>query len=361
MKAIVDPHNFKKELGKVAPAINHSTVLPILESVKLEFGKGELVMTATDLRTTIVTRMDCECTKPFTVVVDFKMLNDSFKILSSPVLIEEKKNSIELKADDYKSKLPTAGPVDTFPSMPDDNFSFRFNADADFFQALKFADQCKWVDEDRTNLNSACIHFKEDHLVIVGTDAFVLYTKKLEINTGKNHKSLIRDNHFIEAVKDLKSAEVFIGEKFVKVTDINSTIITTLQNATYADYHVLFPNNIEYNFEANRTDFITALSRASVTANKATKMCALNFKGNSISITSQDLDFQMEGEVNFKANHSVGIDAIGVNASQLTKILSMLDGEEIKMSISSPTRSMFIKNSKSDEVLCLLQPLMLNN
>lgn len=212
------------------------------------------------------------------------------------------------------------------------------------------------------NQNTACLHFKKDTLSVVGTDAFIFYKKDFKIKTNKQHQSLV-NGKFVRAVKDFQDSKISVSEKYVKVDNGSTTIITIVQDSKYCNYQSILREGLVYNFESNRVDFMSALTKASVTSAKSTKMCALNFNGDpsAIKISSIDVDFAKEGEVSLRVIHEVSIDAIGVNAGQLLKLLNLLDSENVKMAIESATRSIYLKNDDSDDVLCLIQPLMLNN
>jgi DNA polymerase-3 subunit beta len=362
MKAIIDPHLAVKELKKLSLIISKNTILPILSMVRMDFDKSSVSITASDLETTIVTKMNCEGKSPFSVVVDFADLLEIMNKLKEPVTIEEDEKVVSIRSDDAKFKLPKGGKPSDFPSVPEENFNFSFKADMDFFEALYSADQCKNPNEMMVSSSTACIDFKKDILSIVGTDAFVLFKKDFKIKTGKHHQSLV-GGKFVAAVKHFQDAEIFIGEKFVKASDSNTIITTRVQDAKYCQYGSILPETVDYNLEINRSSLISAINTVSTTSSKSTRMCALHFNGdpNKIKITSEDIDFGKEGEIFVRASHEVQIEAIGISASQFLKLLGVLDDENIKLSIRTATQSIFLKNAQSNDTLCLLQPLMLNN
>lgn len=359
MKAIVNTSLLGKELRKMSEVISKITVLPILSNVKLEFEKGKVTIYATDLETTLVSKINCECQKPFTIVVDHASILDICNKLNEPVTIEEKDNQILVYGDDSKYKIPKEAKESEFPNIPDENFLFSIDVESDFFTALYSADSCKNPNDTMTTTNTACLDFRKDALTIVGTDAFALYKKDFKIKTGQQTQSLARGK-FVQAVKHFESGKLSIGEKFAKVESGDMIVITRLQEGKYCNYNVVLPETIEYNLTINRTDLIAAINKTSITASKITRLCVLNFESTGIKITSKDIDFGKEGESNIRASHKVEIDAIGVNGNQLLHILNLLDSEEVDISVTSPSKSLYLKPSGDDSVLCLLQPLMIN-
>lgn len=358
MKAIVNTNLLGKELKKMAHVISKNTVLPILSCIKLEFGKGKLTVTATDLETTLSSTINCECPKPFTIVVDFLSISDICNKLNEPVTIEAKENQILIYGDDSKYKIPIGGKESEFPNIPEESFLFTVDVESEFFTSLYSADSCKNPSDLMVRMNTACLDFKKDALTIVGTDALMMYKKTFSIKGAKEQQSLV-GGKFVSIVTRLQDGKLSIGEKFIKLESGDTTAITRLQDGKFVDYTCVWPSPIEYNFKANRVDFITALNKASTTANSTTKACTINFNPDKIKITSQDIDLEKEGESNLRATHTVDIEAIGVNSKQLLHILSLLSSEDVDISITSPTRSIVLKPSDDESTMCLLQPIMI--
>lgn len=360
MKAVVNTTLLRKEFERVSEIVSHVTVLPILSCVKLAFEKGCVIITASDLETTIISKIEGECKSPFTIVVDFASLADILKKLpDQPITIEESEKAITIFADQSKFKLPKAAKESEFPVVPEESFEFSVDVDAAFFSSLYNADSCKNTNDMMTTTNTACIDFKKDKLSIVGTDAFLFYKNDLKIKTGKISQSLVRGK-FVKVVKSFDGGKLSIGEKFVKVERGSIVIITRVQDNKYCQYESILPKEISYNISVNRVDLIAAINRVSTTADKATRTCALNFIEGKIKICSQDIDFEKEGESSVAAIHDVGFAAIGVNGNQLLKLLLLLDSEEVKISATDPKRSIYLKQSDTDDILCLLQPIALN-
>jgi len=361
MKAIINPTLVGKELKKCSLVVNRNTIIPILECVKLHFSKNVLTITITDLETTMISKVTCECKDDFVIIVAHSSFLDVLSKENTPLSIELLKSGIQLKSDDAVYKLPIGGGVTEFPVVPDEEFDFSFAADVNFFAALYGADQCKNINDMLVTTNTACIDFKGDIISVVGTDAFVFYKKDFKIKTNKVKQSLVRSK-FVHAVKDFEEAKISVSEKFVKADNGTISIITRAQDNKYCQYEIILKKDINYNVEFNRRDFIYALTKASITSSKATKMCAINFNGNPnlVKISSVDVDFEKEGEVSLRGIHEVSISAIGVNSAQLLKLLNLLESENVKLAIESETKSVYLKNDDCDDVLCLIQPLMLN-
>lgn len=111
MKAIINPTLVGKELKKCSQIVNRNTVIPILECVKLQFEKNGLTITTTDLETTIVSKVSCECKDGFVMIVDMASFIDVLSKESTPLTVELLKSGIQITSDNAKYKLPIGGGV----------------------------------------------------------------------------------------------------------------------------------------------------------------------------------------------------------------------------------------------------------
>lgn len=359
MKAIVQSQGLAKELKKISPLIKKTTVLPILSCVQLCFEKSKLTITGTDLETTVVATMDCECKTAFTIVVDFESLIDVCSKIFELISIDVTGEDILITSDDSKFKF-TKTNEEHFPAIEKEEFNLYIDVDEDFFYALSSANSCKSDDQFKVSMNEACIHLKKDSITVIGTDAFLAYKKDFKIKTGKESKVMVGEQ-FVQLAKSFTEGKVSIGDKFVKAESGTMTVISLLSESKFCAYEGIIPSEIEFNFKANRKDLINSLSFASVAAAKSTHLCAINFNGEGVKVESKDIDYGKDAETKVKAIHTVEIKAIGVNGSQMLKLLNFFDSEEIEIAFRGENNTMFLRPFGEPGTLCLLQPLALSS
>ena len=358
MKAIVDAQLFVKELKKLSPVIKQSTIIPILTCVKLVFEKEKVTITATDLETTVLLTTNCECKKPFSFIVQYSDIVDMCSKLNEPITIELSGDNIVITGDNSKLKIARIIDEKSFPNVDEEEFEATFDADADFFEALLHANSCRSTDDFKTNMNEACIHLKGKELTVVGIDAYVAYKRDFKIKTGIEAKAMVKEQ-FVQMVKGFLSAKISVGTKFVKAEAEDITVITRRSESVFCNYESILPEEIKFNFCANRPTLVKSLSIASSSAAKSTGLCAINFKESTAVITSQDISYNKESETKLLVQQSVEIEAIGVSAPQLLKLLNFFDSNEIDMGFRGANHTIFLRPSGEPNVLCLIQPLSL--
>ena len=120
MRFIVSTSTLLKQLLAVNGASSSSTVLPILENFLFEIKEGSLIISATDLQTSMTTSLPVESKEEGKVAVPSKILLETLKTLpDQPIAfnIDDNTFAIEISAGDGKYKLSGENGED-FPKIP---------------------------------------------------------------------------------------------------------------------------------------------------------------------------------------------------------------------------------------------------
>jgi len=359
MKAVINSTEIEKELKLIAPVIKKNHVIPITSAVLMEFTKNSVKVTGTDLNTTAIFTMKCECSKPFDVVMEFEDILKVCSKLSEPITIELNDKNIILSSTNYKGKFPKIGEREHFPKATDDELPLTVDVDCDFFYALSNASTCKSKEDLKVQMNMPCIDFKKKKgLTVVGTDANFLYLKDLEAKPNKDARIMIPDS-FVQITKSFQDTTLWASDKWIKAESGNKTIFSRLGEAAYVSYEVILPKDAVYNFKADKNELKKALQIVGVTANITTSMCVLMFKEKQLVINSQDMDFEKEGETTVPVEHTVDFEKICISGGFMLHLLNLIDSEQIEMAFTLPSKTIYLKPVGDDTVTCLLQPLMM--
>ena len=342
MKAVINSAELERELKQIAPVIRKNNVIPITGGVLMEFTKNELKVTGTDMETTAIFIMKCECTKVFDVVIGYEDIAKVCSRLSEPITIELKDKTIHISGANSNFKFPKLGEAEHFPLTTDEELDLSVDVDCDFFYALGNASTCRNKEDLKVQMNMACADFKKkDSVSLVGTDANYLYTKKVAAKPNKDARVMIPES-FVQLTKTFQDATIWASEKWIKVESGNKIIYSRLGENKYVAYEMILPKDAVYNFKADKNDFKKALQIVGVTSNTKTNMCELTFKDGEVLINSKDIDFEKEGETKFSAEHSVDFQSIGINGSFMLHLLNIIDTEEVEMAFAAPNRTIYI-------------------
>lgn len=141
-------------------------------------------------------------------------------------------------------------------------------------------------------------------------------------------------------------------------------MVCRLIDARYPDYNAVIPKENPHLLVANRMDFLTSLKRIAIYANKTTNQVILNINDGSLTVSAQDLDFSNEATEQLNCTYEGEPLTIGFNAKFLIEMLNVLESEEIKLELSTPTRAGILLPSEEEEgehIMMLVMPVMLSN
>lgn len=363
MKATINHSALLKELKKMSLAVKKNAIIPILSAVKFEFGKNTVRIICTDLETTYVSNVDCECKTEFNLAIEYSDIVDVCSKANAPLSIElkEKDSIVVIKSDKAIWKLAIHDET-TFPSIPDEEWLLEISVDGYFFYHLSNANTCRSKELLKVSINMACIDVSKNEINLVGTDGFILYKKAIQQKSKKDLKVMVCDV-FVQLCKFFQESRISIGEKFIKVEYDDQIIISRLSENKFVDYKFAIPQGVDFNFSSSRDDLKNALSSVNVAANKKAPTCLFRFnKGyDNLNLYSQDVDFNKDAEIDIISSHSIDFEAIRLNIHLTEHVLSMMPTESIQMSFTAPHKPVLMKPDEEDGLMCLIMPIMLND
>lgn len=371
MKFSISSSDLLKQLQIVSGAINSNPVLPILEDFLFTIKNNVLNIAATDLETSITTEIDVMSDSDGLVAIPAKILLDTLKALpQQPITfsVNEDNYSIEITSAYGKYKLAGENGAD-FPSIPsaDDEATIAIPA-AMLSQGINKTIFATSNDELRPAMTGVYFQIDENKLTFVATDAH-----KLVRYSFTDIKSDTATNFIVpkKALNLLKNAlpqndEVKISynkaNAFFSFGNVN--MVCRLIDARYPDYNAVIPIDNPNKFTVNRSDFQNSLKRIAIYANKTTNQVILNINDKSLTVSAQDLDFSNEATEQLTCSFNGDPLTIGFNAKFLVEMLNVMEGDEIRMELSTPTRAGIIKPTEEvdgEDILMLVMPVMLSN
>ena len=131
MKFIVSSEILLKKLQLIGGVLNSSNTLPILDDFLFKIKKGELSITASDLETTMETKIAIEAKEDGVIAIPAKLLLDTLKTFPDQPLtftIDTSTFGIEISSDYGKYKLNGHDGTE-FPKTPKLEYSVEFECE----------------------------------------------------------------------------------------------------------------------------------------------------------------------------------------------------------------------------------------
>jgi DNA polymerase III subunit beta len=372
MKFSVSSSDLLKQLQLAAGVINSSPVLPILEDFLFTIKNNELTISATDLETSITTKLEVQSDGDGLVAVPAKILLDTLKALpQQPITFHVKTDeafAIEITSSYGKYKLAGEDGAD-YPRIPEPEEVEHITIPTSMLsQGISKTIFATSSDELRPAMTGVYFQIEEDRLTFVATDAHKLVRYSfLDVKSNATTSFIVPK----KALNLLKNALPSGGEVKISYDKSNAFfhfgdihLSCRLIDARYPDYNAVIPIDNPHSFLVLKSDFQNSLKRIAIYANKTTNQVVLNISDKSLTVSAQDLDFSNEATEQLPCSFDGANLNIGFNAKFLVEMLNVLESDEIKMELSTPTRAGILRPAEkpdNEDILMLVMPVMLSN
>ncbi len=369
MKFIVSSGLLLKNLQSISGIISTNNVLPILEDFMFHLQKDKLTLSSTDLETMMKVHIDVQSKEEGKICIQAKVLMEYLKNLpEQPITfdINKKDNGIEITSDQGKYKI-VGEDANSFPTEPSDDGTTEFTMSAaELSDGIAKTMIAVSNDDLRPAMSGVYFELSKNILTLVATDAHRL------VRCIKSKTNCPKEDTFIvpkKALNQLKntlgnSTEVTVSynSNFLFVRNENFQLSSRLIDAKFPDYKVVIPADNPYKLSLHRADFVSALRRVSVFANKSTNQVVLDIVGNELHLYAQDVDFSFEGNERMQCQYQGEDMKIAFNGKLMLELVQVVDSDEIVFELSTPTRAGIIKpvdKKDNEDLLMLLMPLMI--
>ena len=372
MKFIVSSTKLLKQLQGISGVLNNSNTLPILDNFLFEINNTNLVVSASDLETTMTTELQVESKDKGNIAIPAKLLLDTLKTFPDQPLtfsINEGKNAIEISSDYGKYKL-SGHSGSEFPKAPPLEGAAILEVDANVVSCgINKTIFATGTDDLRPVMCGVYLQLSPDNITFVATDAHKLVRYGRRDAKSEASSSFILPKKALNLLRNmLNTSEGKVKIQYNKTNAQFSsnevTLICRLIDGKYPNYEAVIPKENPNRLTVDRDAFLSSLRRVSIFSNKTTHQVRLKMMGSELSISAEDLDFSNEASERLTCDYNGEDMEIGFNSKFLVDMLSNLESENINLEMSAPNRAGLIIPSEkedSEDILMLVMPVMLNS
>ena len=369
MKFTISSGTLQKHLNLAGGAITANPVVPILENFLFAIEGAELVISATDLETSIVTRTEVQADGDFKVAIPAKLITDTLKALpEQPVTFEiDDKLGIQITSAYGKYKLAGADAND-YPNLPQPEDVEKISASvATLERAINKTLFATTTDELRPAMMGVYFEVEGSEVNFVATDAHKLVKFSVKEMSGSASGTFIVPRKALTLVKNAAHGNDEIHMSFNRKNaffDVGTTHIGCLLiNANFPDYNNVIPRENPKTLTVDRGDLQSSLKRIALYANKTTNQVQLDLAEGSLTLQGRDADFANEATEQLTCTYEGEPLKIAFNAKFLVEMLSALESESITMKFSEPNRAAIMtpgSEEEGEETLMLVMPVMVH-
>ncbi len=372
MKFVVSSTELLNHLQAISKVINTKNTLPILDNFLFKLEGNSLEITASDLETTLITRLKLEnVSESGAIAVPAKFLTEYLSKFSEQPLtfdIDNATFSIRIHSETGESNIMGYDWED-FPQLPElkqDMVSpLRVPAEV-VLQGVAKTIFATGDDELRPVMNGIFVEMTEDNLTFVASDSHMLVRyRRNDVKADKAGSFILpkKPAGLLRTVlaKEQGDVEIMFDDKNAQFRLSDYTMVCRLVEGTYPAYNSVIPVENPNKMIIDRVEFLGSLRRVAMFTNQATNLVKIELKGNGMTIFAQDIDFSIAGHETLKCQYDGDNMNIGFKADFLAEILANLSSGDISLEMSDPSRASLVLPVQSEiegeDVLMLIMPM----
>jgi len=375
MKFVVSSTELLGHLQAISRVISSKNTLPILDNFLFNLAGNDLEITASDLESTLITRMKLENTSGDGIIaLPARILLDTLKEFSvQPLAFDINLDTLAVVITSENGKFNVMGQngID-FPALPsirkEKKFSFGINADV-MLAGINKTLFATADDELRPVMGGIFVEASTDKITFVASDAHKLVRYQRSDSHADENASFILPKKPASLLRNILPREE--GPVTVEFDDKNAffilndyKVVCRLVEGNYPNYNSVIPKNNPRKITIDRVEFYNTLKRVSVFSNQASNLVKLQLKGNQATVSAQDLDFSISAYEKIKCQYEGDDMEIGFKSVFLLEILANIASQDVMIELADPTRAgLFLPGepeNESEDLLMLLMPMMIN-
>lgn len=373
MKFVISSSVLSSRLMTIGRVIVQKNTIPILDCFCFDIQGTTLTITASDNDTTLTAKADLnECDSDVRFAVNAKTLQDAIKEIPDQPLecylnTESYELTVEYQNGQYKLMGQSAEEYPT-PAISDET---RLEFDLECQKLVPSITRCMIAaanDTLRPQLNTICFDIHSQEVSLVSSNGNQLALTKLampELNAEGSYLLGTRPASLLKGMLAKAEGNVHfsLGQRTAIVHTEEYSLTSRLVEGRFPNYRSVIPQDNPNIVTVNRQALVSALRRVLVFANAQAVLVKFRLGPNTMNISSQDIDFGKSAEENMLCDYMGTPMRIAFKGSVLLDLINNIEGDDITLKLSDPSRAGLIvpaKQKEGEEVLMLIMPSVFN-
>ena len=374
MKFVISSSVLSSRLMTIGRVIVQKNTIPILDCFCFDIQGTTLTITASDNDTTLTAKAELnECDSDVRFAVNAKTLQDAIKEIPDQPLecylnTESYELTVEYQNGQYKLMGQSAEEYPT-PAISDET---RLEFDLECQKLVPSITRCMIAaanDTLRPQLNTICFDIHSQEVSLVSSNGNQLALTKLampELNAEGSYLLGTRPASLLKGMLAKAEGNVHfsIGQRTAIVHTEEYSLTSRLVEGRFPNYRSVIPQDNPNIVTVNRLALVSAPRRVLVFANAQAVLVKFRLGPNTMNISSQDIDFGKSAEENMLCDYMGTPMRIAFKGSVLLDLINNIEGDDITLKLSDPSRAGLIvpaKQKEGEEVLMLIMPSVFND
>jgi len=355
--------NLHKALTIVARVATNKSTLPVLSNVLLTVSNNQLKLSATNLDIAINTLVGAKITKPGTLTIPARLLQDFIANLpDTTIRLKQEDNKLHITTENHNSTINGIA-AEEFPVMPTIQGGSSWSIPANQLKhSLQQVAGAASGDEARPILTGLFFHTAGKDLFIAATDSYRLAEKKVAA-PAKETKFILPASaahdllRIIGDVADATDINITQDNQQVRFETSETELIARLIEGEYPDYQKLIPSEFAVEASLAKAEIVAITKVSSLFARAAAGSVVLRTNQEKQTIEIQSVASQI-GENTASAPAKVSADGeITLNARFLLDAVNALEGETVKVGFNEKLQPVAITSPEHPDYIHIVMPL----
>lgn len=367
MKFTITREALLKPLQLVAGVVERRQTLPVLSNVLLVAEGDQLSLTGTDLEVEMVGRTQLlEPAQAGEITVPAKKLMDICKSLpdQSTIEITQEEHRVILQAGRSRFMLSSL-PANEFPNI--DEVEGQIELSLPQAQLRRVIDRTAFAmaqQDVRYYLNGLLLEVKADELRAVATDGHRLATCGVSVDLAIEGKTqvIVPRKAVLELAKLMtdpeSNVELVLSNNHVRAQVGDYTFTSKLVDGKFPDYERVIPRNGNKVLVADRQALRQVFARTAILSNEKYRGVRLLMEDNNLQVVANNPE-QEQAEESIGVEYQGELLEIGFNVSYLQDVLSVLSGDDMKMTLADANSSAVMEETDGGDALYVVMPMRL--
>jgi DNA polymerase-3 subunit beta len=373
MRFIVSSTTLLKSLQAISGVLNSNNTLPILDDFLFKAVGDDLIITASDLETTMSVSVTPEMLEDAGMItIPAKILLDTLKTyhdIPLTFIINEDLSTVEISSESGKFKL-AGHHGEEYPQTPllDDPMTLSLKSEV-LYSAITKTIFAAGNDELRPVMSGVFFQLSPEDATFVATDAHNLVRYRRADAASEESLSFIMPKKPLNQLKsnlsnDDSDVRIDYNVTNARFSFNNLVMVCRLIEGKYPNYDAVIPRDNPNVLTIAKAPLIAAIKRVAIYGNQSTHQIRFKMIGQMLTLTAEDVDYSNEGAEVLTCTYDGDDMEIGFNSKFLLEMLNNADTENIMIEMSAPNRAGLITQvdpeNVNENMLMLVMPVMLN-
>ena len=365
MKFTVDKSVFFNALTPAMGTVSNKNTITSIEGILIEtLEDGKIMLSSYDMTKGIrVTIEALEIEEHGKYIINAQRLYQTVRALPDGDITLEVNNKLNCTISSGKvsfSMFATKG--EDFPNLPELTSDREFKISSSILKKVigKVSHSVAVISDNRVMLTGAFFKIGKEKIEVVSCDNYTLSKCEVfcEVDGNEDVYSFIIPGHALgEIVKILPDDEeykckFFLSRKHAIIVCDDLVFFTRTIDSEYLDYNRIIPKENSIFVVVNRERFLSGLERANIIAEEkiagsGRSYVKLKAEEDFITITSTSVNGKVYDEMD--CEHIGGDIEIGFNCRYLINNVKAAEGENVKITLKSPTDAITIEPNEEIE------------